>query len=43
MEKMHEYGLKLTSGIPPGSLSEIEYFFQDGIFKHKFIVEMGTG
>lgn len=32
----------MTSGIPPSKL-DIDYFFIDGVFKHKYLTELTLG
>lgn len=32
----------MTAGIPPSKL-DIDYFFVDGVFKHKFVIELNEG
>ena len=32
----------MTVGIPPSKM-DIDYFFVDGVFKHKFVIELNEG
>ncbi|CAD8048240.1 unnamed protein product [Paramecium primaurelia] len=42
LEIQQQMGLEMTAGIPPSKL-DIDYFFIDGVFKHKFVIELMEG
>ncbi|CAD8056737.1 unnamed protein product [Paramecium sonneborni] len=42
LEIQYQMGLEMTAGIPPSKL-DIDYFFIDGVFKHKFVIELVEG